>query len=655
MTIYKINIDNRNYGSWSIFNATTLEPICINGLNPNEHKLFTNDVFTYNKNKVALIHSSTRINDNIPAVLILADNKTYGRENKLSDKIGKLLYKCIPDDTRIPIFLVPYQIKDLGFSKVYTNMYVTIRYKHWDYKHPYANISQIIGPVDVLDNFYEYQLYCKSLNASIQKFNKDTNKSIKTNILSEQKDHDSFIDGICKKYTQIEDRTSWKIITIDPSTSLDYDDGFSIKKLNDDQILLSIYIANVTILMDFLNLWSSFSQRISTIYLPDRKRPMLPTILSDCLCSLQQQMRRFAFVMDIIIDTHYNIISINYSNALIKVFKNFAYEEKSLLDDADYNLLFIITKKMAQKYKYINNVRNSHDVVCYLMVLMNYHCAKDLATFNNGIFRSTIIKKQVVLPDSLPEDVSQFIKIWNSACGQYIDLKSIAHNDNISQSIRHDVLEMDAYIHITSPIRRLVDLLNMIKFQQNHNLIQISDDANMFYNKWISEIDYINTTTRAIRKVQNDCSLLDTCFNKPETLEKTYDGYCFDKLSRTDGLFQFIVFLPELRLTSRITIRDELENYEKRQYKLYMFNDEEKFKRKIRLQLIPNPNLQETMKDLEKRVNPEKITDGIRNLTDAIINNDPAILLDPIINGSKEFEQKVGRPMTYSEMRQMWG
>ena len=91
---------------------------------------------------------------------------------------------------------------------------------------------------------------------------------------------------------------------------------------------------------------------------------------------------------------------------------------------------------------------------------------------------------------------------------------------------------------------------------------------------------------RAIRKVQNDCSLLDTCFNKPETLEKTYDGYCFDKLVRNDGLYQFIVFLPELRLVSRITMRNNLENYEKGKYKLFLFNNEEKFKRKIRLQMV---------------------------------------------------------------------
>ena len=562
MTLYKINIDNRNYGSWNIFNATTLEPMTIDGFNPIDHKLFTNDVFSFNKGKVEIIHSSTRVNDNIPAVLILCDNKTYGRENKIidgktytakSNKLvsGRLLYKCIPDDTRIPIFLVPYEIKQMGFTKVFNNQYVTIRFKEWSDKHPHANLSQNIGPVDVLDNFYEYQLYCKSLNASIQKFNKDTNKAIK----SKAEEHDSFISGICKKYPQIEDRTSWKTFTIDPATSLDYDDGFSIKKLNDNQILLSIYIANVTIWMDSLNLWSSFSQRISTIYLPDRKRPMLPTILSDCLCSLQQNMRRFAFVMDVVLDENYNIISTNFTNVIIKVYKNFAYEDHSLLNDLDYNFLLETTKKMATKYKYINNVRDSHEVVCYLMILMNYHCAQNLYNSQNGIFRSTIIKKQISLPDSLPNDVNQFIKIWNSACAQYIDLNSIPKIELSAESdekkTRHDILELEAYVHITSPIRRIVDLLNMIKIQQNHSLINLSTDAIQFYDKWISELEYINVTMRSIRKVQNDCSLLDTCFNKPETLEKVYDGYCFDKLIRNDGLYQFIVFFTRFKISNQ--------------------------------------------------------------------------------------------------------
>jgi exoribonuclease R len=316
---------------------------------------------------------------------------------------------------------------------------------------------------------------------------------------------------------------------------------------------------------------------------------MLPTILSDCLCSLQQDNRRFAIVMDILLDCDSNILSIKYSNALIKVFKNFAYEESSLIDDTDYNYLLKTCQQLSSTYKYINNVRNSHDVVCYLMIFMNYNCAQELLKTNNGIFRTTITNSTTNLihtfPNSLPDDVQQFIKIWNSSSGQYIDISSVSFEDR-DQLTRHDLLEMDAYVHITSPIRRLVDLLNIIKFQENLGLITLSNDAINFYNKWIKQIDYINVTMRSIRKIQNDCNLLDICYNNPETLEQIYDGYCFDKLVKNDGQYQYMVFLPKLRLSSKITLRDNIPNYEKRQYKLFLFNDEEKFKKKIRLHLL---------------------------------------------------------------------
>jgi len=339
--------------------------------------------------------------------------------------------------------------------------------------------------------------------------------------------------------------------------------------------------------MDSLNLWQSFSQRISTIYLPDRKRPMLPTILSDCLCSLQSNSSRVAFVMDIIIDSNNNIVSVKYSNCIIRVFKNYVYEEPDLLKNTHYLKLLNTVKNLSKKFKYISSVKNSHDVVCYLMVLMNYNCAKELLKTKSGIFRSTIVKTNdsIVLPDYVPEDVSKFIKVWNSSCGQYVDVSSI-DDKNVDGIIKHEMLEMDAYIHITSPIRRLVDLLNIIKFQQNFGLIALSENASAFYLKWIQQIDYINVTMRAIRKVQNDCNLLDTCTNDPEKMDKLYDGYCFDKLVRNDGLYQFIVYLPELKLTSRITCRENMANYEKQQYKLFLFNNEDKFKKKIRLQVV---------------------------------------------------------------------
>jgi exoribonuclease R len=582
---FKIHVNERSYISWEVYETNKFNKVDMN-IDPLENKLFTNDVFKIDENKkITILHSSVRSGPAIPGVLILDGNKTYGREkriiegktytSKTSNLRGRLLYKCVPDDIRIPAFLVPYEIKNMGFSKVFKNLYVTINFEDWEDKHPRAKLDNVIGPVDILDNFYEYQLYCKSLNASIQKFQKDTSKSI------ENKSHDGIIELIKLKFPNIEDRTNqnyWHVITIDPLNSQDYDDGFSIVELEDDVKQLSVYISNVTIWMDVLNLWNSFSRRISTIYLPDKKRPMLPTILSDCLCSLQENVRRVVFVMDVFIKDN-KIINIKFCNAIIKVSNNYVYEDIKLLSDPKYHNILECAEGLSKNYKYINNVRNSHEVVCYLMILMNYHCATELIKHKTGIFRSTIIKRDFIVPDSLPEEVGKFIKIWNSASGQYINGAEIIDT-------RHDLLDVDAYIHITSPIRRLVDLLNMIKFQITSNMVQLSDVAIKFYDKWLNEIEYINATMRSIRKVQCDCSLLDLCHNSPEVMEKDYDGYLFDKIYRNDGLYQYIVFLPELKLSSRLTLRENMENFTNKKFKLYLFNDEEKFKRKIRLHLL---------------------------------------------------------------------
>jgi exoribonuclease R len=560
--------------AWEVFETNTFQKVDID-INPNTCKLFTNDVFSYEKNTVEIVHSTVRSGSPMPGVLIINGNKTYGRS-----KNGKLLYKCVPDDKRLPPFLVPYEIKNVGFSKVFINLYVTFEFFDWEDKHPIGRLNSAIGPVDILDNFYEYQLYCKSLNASIQKFQKDTAKAIG------KCEHEDFINSIKVKFPCIEDRTNvkdWYVFTIDPPKSQDFDDGFSIRVDENGIQQISIYIANVTIWMDVLNLWDSFSQRISTIYLPDKKRPMLPTILSDCLCSLQEKVTRVAFVMDIFIKDN-DIIDVKYANCLIKVARNFCYEEASLLRNEKYISLHNITQNISRKNRYISSVKNSHDVVCYLMILMNYYCATEMLKHKTGIFRSTIMKRECIVPDSVPEDVSKFIKIWNSASGQYIDGRIVTNSD--TSSIRHEMLDMDAYIHITSPIRRLVDLLNMIKIQSVLGLVKLSENVDKFYEKWLKDLEYINTTMRSIRKVQCDCTLLDLCASNTDVIDKEYDGYVFDKINRNDGLFQYIVFLPELKLSSRITLRDDFENFDSRKFKLFLFNDEESFKRKIRLHLV---------------------------------------------------------------------
>ena len=561
MMIYKIHNHNEK---WIITENQTLNETQLT-LNPIEHKLFNNDTFTYDiiTNKVTIIHSHIRsINYLIPGVLILQDNKTYGRHKPN----GKLMYKCVPDDKHIPAFLIPYEIKHMGFSKIFNNLYVIINYSHWNNKHPQGIITQTIGEIDNLSNFYEYQLYCKKLNISIKNFNKDTTNIIKQNNI------ESIINKAINTYPNIEDRTNtqeWFIFTIDPHKCSDFDDGFSIKKVTNEITQLSVYISNVSILLDILNLWESVSNRTSTIYLPDKKISMLPSILSDGLCSLQEQQTRISLVMDLFIENNI-VTTIKYSNCVIKVTKNYVYEEPSLLNNANYKQLLQCVQSLSTPH--IHNVTDSHEVVSYLMILMNSNCATEMVKHNNGIFRTTT---NIPTNINIPEEIRNVINPYGNVSGKYI----------YGHSLRHQILDMDAYIHITSPIRRLIDLLNSIQFQKNNDIV-LSDNAYVFFNKWINELEYINTSTTCTRKLQNECALLNLYVNTPKIISNIYSGFIYDKNIKKNGSYKFTVYLQDLKLSSSVTLMYDINLYSKHQFKLFLFNDADTLKKKIRLQII---------------------------------------------------------------------
>jgi exoribonuclease R len=558
MKQYKIIIEDRNYTNWEICDAMTHEIVNID-INPCKLKLFNHDVFTYdeNNNSCNIIHSIVKNSIQIPGVLIL-DGSMYGKHK------NKYIYKCIPDDKHLPIFLIPYEEKNIGFSKKKINKYITFQYTLWEKNHPEAIIKNNIGSVDELNNFYEYQLFCKSINASIQGFGKDARKAI-NKISSKKTFHD------IENNSNIKRRDDY-IFSIDGNNTQDFDDAFSVN-IKDDITILSIYITNVAVWMDVTNLWSSFSERISSIYLPDRKRPMLPTILSNILCSLYKGQDRIALVMDIYLKDN-DIEKVEYNNCIINVSENFYYDE---IDTS--NKHYINLKKAANiifdKYKLTKHVDNSKDIVAYLMMFMNYYTSTIFVQHNCGIYRS-LTSSQCEVPISLPKKLRKFIQIWNSSSGQY----------TLDALNSHDLLKFDSYIHITSPMRRLIDLLNIISIQKIYGLYTFSNDVDKFYEKWISKIDYINTTTRSIRKIQLDCNLLHWCNSQEDLNVKTFEGYVFDKLEKADDLFQYIVYISEINMASKITTRENINNYTKCIFSLHIFNKKDSFKRKVRLNLI---------------------------------------------------------------------
>jgi exoribonuclease R len=566
----KVHVEDRDYTNWKWFDGFTLESIECE-LNPLHYKMFSEDIIEIKNNNendnqnIKIVHSSVRYMKYIPGILVLSGN-TFGRIK------GKLLYKCVPDDRRMPTFLVPYEIKS-DFNKNHQDLYVTFQYTEWNDKHPIGRLTNNLGKVNKLSNFYEYQLYCKSLNATIQDFTKNTLDALK------QRTEEEFITSIMTSHPQIIDRTHDYVFSIDPPKSLDIDDAMSIKydEINDRHIL-TIYIANVGIWMDSLNLWSSFSERISTIYLPDRKRPMLPNILSDCLCSLLEKRKRFSYYLDVYIKNN-NIVHLDMGCSLINVYRNYRYEEGDLLNDYNYKSILNVVLNLSKNVKLLSSIKDSHDLVNYLMVLINSKCAEKLIDFKEGVYRCVKLNSNIRdVPDTIPEDIGKFLKLWNSSSGQYSIYSQQQGHILVGEGLEY-------YVHISSPIRRLVDLLNSIKLQQLLGIFAFSQNALEFYDKWIGRLDYINTTMRAIRKVQSDCSILDMVSKNISLMDESHEGYLFDKIDRNDGLFQYIVYLHKFKILSRVTLRINIENYSIERFKIYIFNDETTLKRKIRLHI----------------------------------------------------------------------
>tara|TARA_R110001599_G_scaffold132402_6_gene309135 strand:- start:486 stop:2201 length:1716 start_codon:yes stop_codon:yes gene_type:complete len=569
MPTYKLTILDAHSNLWKLYNSTTYEEATFDNFNPIDHKLLNFDVFSKDPltNEIKLVHSVVRNIPHISGILVLNDQKTYGKTSN-----SKFYYKCIPDDKRIAPFLIPYNIKNISFSKTFVNKYVAFKFTSWTNKHPIGELTNVIGDVNKLENFYEYQLYCKSLYASLQKFTKAVKTKLREN--SEL----NFIETINAKYNIEDRRESHNVYTIDPKNSKDFDDGFSIKQI-DNCYIVSIYISNVPIWMNTIDLWTSFSDRIATIYLPDRKRPMLPNMLSEFLCSLQENQVRFAFTLDIHVDVNGNIIDYAFKNTCISVKKNYRYSDDFTNFNDFTTLKKVLLKMNNSKFtSYVEYIRDSHDVIAYLMILMNYISAQEFLKYKTGIFRSMKINNNIDVPKYLPNDIGSFLKLWKSNSSKYVSFDS---------EKTHDMLKLNEYIHITSPIRRLVDTLNMLELQHCLGLMDFTKESYYFHQFWtsIEKLDYINQTMQSIRKVQNECNILTKCILEPEVLGYEYNGYIFDVMNRNDGLYQYIVFISELKMINKFISYHKLEKFSKHTFKLYLFEDKDNLKQKVRYEI----------------------------------------------------------------------
>ncbi len=547
--------DDRNYLKW------TLQPnIELKDFDPIQKKMLVNDEITIDN---VNYKSNYRSMQSIPGVLVFNGN-TYGRKNK------RVLYKCIPNDNKLPIFLVPYTQKESKFNKTKVNKYVLFKFDNWDEKHPYGIITNTLGDVNDMNIFYDYQLYCKNLHYSIQKLNK--NVKMKLNKLNNEA-------GIYKKVNDnynIENREKFDVFTIDPKETTDYDDAFGVRKINEYETIISIYISNVPLILSILELWDNLSQRVSTIYLPNKKVPMIPNILSDNICSLIENKKRFVLALDIHITNESILTILNYKVCSIIVKKNYVYEDDKLLRKQDYKKILDISKKLNLERKYKEEIYDSHDVVEFYMILMNHETGIILNNNKMGIFRNVIRDNINTLKN---DELLKVLDVISNVKGNY---------ELYDKQVGHQLIGegLTAYSQITSPIRRIVDVINMIYLQTCLNMITFDNNVFDFIQIWIEKLNLINNDMKKIRKIQNDCSLISKCiFENENAVNNIYHGYIIE-INMKNMKYKNKVYIPALKLMSYVECNNKKELYSSSKFTLHMFTQEHTLKRKIRLQYL---------------------------------------------------------------------
>ena len=559
--MFSISIHNRDYTSWEILPQDPLKQYQKPNEDPSLHKLFDGDSFNIQNDFVHIVDSPLRQTQNIPGILILKNNRSYGRtENK-----KRLLYKCKPFNMKYPHFLIPYEIPT-GFNKNFLNRFVTFKFEHWNGKHPRAILSQNIGDVDDLPSYYEYQLYCRNLHTPIT----PALKQCKLKYL--QKTHDEWIEYVIdtpSRFGPITRDNTKNIIAIDPQDCTDRDDAISIQELSNESYKITVYIANVWVWIEAFDMWSYIGDRISTIYLPDKKRTMLPTLIAEEYSSLDAGKYCFTIAMDFIVEN--GEIS-NYhspSQTLMCVHKQFHYDDPKLLKNKTYQLLESVSKMLD------NNIHDSHDVVAYWMMTMNTSMAKILRQRQTGIYRVVqSTNKTESQQVKVPSKMVQFIRIWEQKMvGKYELFRN-------SINMSHEMLGVQEYVHFTSPIRRMVDLINHLCWICSE--YTLSDTITNFAETFQFNMSNINLKMSDIKKVQNDCHILYQVSNEPLLLDKVYEAIVI--ANHEENIYS--VYIEELKWITKLYSIKHIHVYTIVSCKLYMFVKEEQLRKKIRIQLF---------------------------------------------------------------------
>lgn len=357
-----------------------------------------------------------------------------------------------------------------------------------------------------------------------------SSKEVGMDILSLAVEHGfstKFTDEVIKEANSLESSLNKEILsrknsfdktiyTIDGDDSKDLDDAVSIKKLENGDYFLGVYIADVSYYVkEGSKLDKEAYNRGTSLYLADRVIPMLPVRLSNNLCSLNPNEEKLAIACEMIVNSEGKVIESNIFETVIKTKKRLTYnlcnevlESRDCLTDKEYLDILPDLELMNELSVILQNKNTKRgaldfDVPESKVVVDSEGYAVDIKLIKRGI-SERIIETFMILANEtvasvieamdLPfiyrvHDKPDVMKLQDlkvmagylgySLRGNYATeiqkfLSSIKEEDEFlktfvlrlmakavysEENIGHFGLGSDAYTHFTSPIRRYPDLI----------------------------------------------------------------------------------------------------------------------------------------------------------------------------------------------------
>ncbi len=353
------------------------------------------------------------------------------------------------------------------------------------------------------------------------------------------------------------DLTDKCIVTIDPATSKDFDDAIYVERNDDKTYQLFVSIADVASYVKYQTELDEVAKtRGTSIYLVDRVIPMLPHILSDDICSLNPNKKRFALTCEMTINKNGEIISKNVYPSIIKSHRRFSYDVVN------------------QFFNNENNLKNDdNEVKEMLTVARELHHILDRSKFKRGYINFNVPEVEIILDKNnfpieikkkLTGEAQQMIENFMLAANEAVTL--FAHDHNVPFIYRiHDKPNKDK-------IKSLLVETKKLNFKINTNLdnIQPKDLSTWFeLNKDNPNIDLINILMlRSMAKaeystinighfglaLQNYTHFTSPIRRYPDLMVgRLFWMYIFDKESYSDKIRnQFVAELDELcKLSSK--------------------------------------------------------------------------------------------------------